>query len=111
MVRQPAVAGTFYPANAGILRQTVEQLLKASVTSFETERPKALIVPHAGYVYSGPVAGQAYAQLIKHAGIIRRVVLLGPTHRVPVRGLANHRFLSLRRSHTDLPFSSLYRNA
>jgi predicted class III extradiol MEMO1 family dioxygenase len=36
MVRQPAVAGTFYPANAGILRQTVEQLLKASVTSFET---------------------------------------------------------------------------
>jgi MEMO1 family protein len=88
MVRQPAVAGTFYPANAGILRHTVEHLLKASVTSFETERPKALIVPHAGYVYSGPVAGQAYAQLIKHAGIIRRVVLLGPTHRVPVRGLA-----------------------
>jgi AmmeMemoRadiSam system protein B len=42
MVRQPAVAGTFYPANAGILRQTVEQLLKASVTSFETERPKCL---------------------------------------------------------------------
>jgi len=88
MVRQPAVAGTFYPANAGILRQTVEQLLKASVMSFETERPKALIVPHAGYVYSGPVAGQAYARLIKHAGIIRRVVLLAPTHRIPVRGLA-----------------------
>jgi MEMO1 family protein len=88
MVRQPAVAGTFYPASASILRQTVEQLLRASVTSFETERPKALIVPHAGYVYSGPVAGQAYIQLIKHAGIIRRVVLLGPTHRVPVRGLA-----------------------
>lgn len=88
MVRQPAVAGTFYPANATILRQTVEQLLKASMASFEAERPKALIVPHAGYVYSGRVAGQAYAQLITHAGIIRRVVLLGPTHRVSVRGLA-----------------------
>ena len=88
MVRRPAVAGTFYPANATILRQPVEQLLKATVTSFEAERPKALIVPHAGYVYSGPVAGQAYAQLVRHAGIIRRVVLLGPTHRVLVRGLA-----------------------
>jgi len=88
MVRQPAVAGTFYPASAKILRQTVEQLLKASMASFEPARPKALIVPHAGFVYSGPVAGQAYAQIIKHADIIRRVVLLGPTHRVPVRGLA-----------------------
>ncbi len=88
MVRQPAVAGTFYPANAAMLRQTITELLKSSAASCETEQPKALIVPHAGYVYSGPIAGQAYAQLIPHAGIIRRVVLLGPVHRVPVRGLA-----------------------
>ena len=88
MVRQPAVAGTFYPANAAMLRQTITELLKSSVASRETEQPKALITPHAGYVYSGPIAGQAYAQLITHAEIIRRVILLGPVHRVPVRGLA-----------------------
>ena len=88
MVRQPAVAGTFYPADATILRQTVKQLLRPSVASFETEPPKALIVPHAGYVYSGPVAGCAYAQLAAHAETVRRVVLLGPTHRAPVRGMA-----------------------
>ena len=88
MVRQPAVAGTFYPADATILRQTVQQLLTPSVAPFETEPPKALIVPHAGYVYSGPVAGHAYAQLVAHAATIRRVILLGPTHRVPVRGIA-----------------------
>jgi len=50
--------------------------------------PKALIVPHAGYIYSGPIAASAYAQLIPLSGTIRRVVLLGPTHRIGVRGLA-----------------------
>jgi AmmeMemoRadiSam system protein B len=50
--------------------------------------PKAIIAPHAGYVYSGPIAAQAYAQLRAARGIIERVVLLGPCHRVPVRGLA-----------------------
>jgi MEMO1 family protein len=88
MVRQPAVAGTFYPADATILRQTVKQLLRPSVASFATEALKALIVPHAGYVYSGPVAGYAYAQLVAHSETVRRVVLLGPTHRAPVRGMA-----------------------
>ncbi len=88
MVRQPAVAGMFYPANTAILRQTVTQLLKSSAVASEIERPKALIVPHAGYVYSGPVAAQAYAQLRTHAETIRRVILLGPAHRAPVRGLA-----------------------
>ena len=67
MIRQPAVAGTFYPADATILRQTVKQLLRPSVASFATEALKALIVPHAGYVYSGPVAGYAYAQLVAHS--------------------------------------------
>lgn len=88
MVRQPVVAGTFYPADATILRQTVKQLLTPFVASFETEPLKALIVPHAGYVYSGPVAGHGYAQLVAHAETVRRVVLLGPTHRAPVRGIA-----------------------
>jgi len=87
MVRQPAVAGAFYPANAAVLRQTIRELLKSSVASGETEQPKALIAPHAGYIYSGWVAGQAYAQLIAQAEVIRRVILLGPVHRVPARGL------------------------
>jgi MEMO1 family protein len=88
MVRQAAVAGAFYPADAAMLRHTITELLKSSLASSKTEQPKALIAPHAGYVYSGPIAGQAYAQLITHAEIIRRVILLGPVHRVPVRGLA-----------------------
>ena len=88
MVRQPAVAGTFYPANVAMLRRTVTGLLESSADSVQTGRPKALISPHAGYVYSGPVAGQVYAQVIAHAEIIRRVILLGPVHRVPIRGLA-----------------------
>ncbi len=50
--------------------------------------PKALIVPHAGYIYSGPVAARAYDELGAARGIVRRVVMLGPVHRVPVRGLA-----------------------
>ncbi len=88
MVRQPAVAGAFYPVDAVMLRQMISELLKSFVALCGAERPKALIAPHAGYIYSGPVAAQAYAQLIAHAGLIRRVILLGPVHRVPVRGLA-----------------------
>ncbi|MCI4679172.1 AmmeMemoRadiSam system protein B [Rhodoblastus acidophilus] len=88
MVREPAAAGMFYPADAAILRQTVAQLLKSPEASIEAGPVKALIAPHAGYVYSGPVAGPAYAQLAAQAGTIRRVILLGPAHRAPVRGLA-----------------------
>src|SRR3974390_2054776 len=88
MIRQPAVAGAFYPANAAVLRETITELLKSSVASGDTIRPKALIAPHAGYIYSGPVAGQSYAKLVTHAEVICRVILLGPVHRVLVRGLA-----------------------
>lgn len=88
MIRHPAVAGAFYPADAGILRRTVDALMPASVPEAAGESPKALIVPHAGWVYSGGVAGAAYARLRPLAGVVRRVVLLGPVHRVPVRGLA-----------------------
>jgi AmmeMemoRadiSam system protein B len=85
-VRPPAVAGTFYPADAAVLDATVRSLL--SDARAEGPRPLALIAPHAGYVYSGPVAASAYALLEPWAGEIRRVLLLGPCHRVPVRGLA-----------------------
>ncbi|MDP4028919.1 MAG: AmmeMemoRadiSam system protein B [Gallionella sp.] len=85
-IRTPAVAGLFYPADARQLAHDVQQLLAAALPQHLT--PKALIVPHAGYIYSGPIAATAYATLRAIAARIRRVVLLGPTHRVAVRGLA-----------------------
>ena len=73
-------------------------MLKADVRAYvgdaaarlpeDAAQPKAVIVPHAGYVYSGAVAGSAYARLAAGRDAIRRVVLFGPTHRVPIRGLA-----------------------
>ncbi len=86
-IRPAAVAGLFYPETPAVLRQTLAGLLSAAGPA-AARPPKALIVPHAGYVYSGPVAASAYARLGDLRGRIRRVVLLGPTHRVYVRGLA-----------------------
>ena len=86
--RAAAVAGLFYPGDAVALARDVQTLLAAAKPVSPDGAPKALIVPHAGYVYSGPVAATAYAQLRPLRGKIRRVVLLGPVHRVPVRGLA-----------------------
>jgi AmmeMemoRadiSam system protein B len=85
-VRQPAVAGLFYPGDPDELRQVVRRYLQ--VPQNTGAPPKALIVPHAGYAYSGPVAATAYARLRPLAGRIQRVVLLGPAHRVPLGGLA-----------------------
>ena len=86
--RQPAVAGYFYPASPAELAADVRAMLGAVHTDAVARVPKALIVPHAGYIYSGPVAATGYARLVAGAERIRRVVLLGPVHRVPVRGLA-----------------------
>ncbi len=88
MIRQPAVAGTFYPARADVLRQSVAHFTETPAAEPATARTKALIVPHAGYVFSGKVAGQAYARLAPMAATIRRVILLGPVHHVAIRGLA-----------------------
>ena len=86
-IRPPAVAGSFYPAEPAVLAATVDRLLAdAGVPSGLP--PKVLIVPHAGYIYSGPSAARAYATLAPLRRQIRRVVLLGPTHRVAVNGLA-----------------------
>ncbi|MBI5626904.1 MAG: AmmeMemoRadiSam system protein B, partial [Nitrosomonadales bacterium] len=85
-VRQPAVAGLFYPADTRQLAHDVQQLLAGARPNELI--PKALIVPHAGFIYSGAIAATAYATLRAIATRIRRVVLLGPTHRVAVCGLA-----------------------
>jgi AmmeMemoRadiSam system protein B len=87
------VAGTFYPADPGELAAAVDRCLAAgreTLAGLATvpPAPKALIVPHAGYVYSGPIGGSAYALLRARPAAVERVVLLGPAHRVAVSGLA-----------------------
>jgi len=85
-IRPAAVAGTFYPADPQRLRKMVADFLATAKVAAPV--PKAIIAPHAGYIYSGPVAASAYACLVKSGASIRRVVLLGPAHRVAVGGLA-----------------------
>lgn len=88
-VRPPAVAGSFYPADPAVLRSTVEEALVAAADRVPAGPvPKAVIVPHAGYMYSAPIAASAYARVIAGRGRVTRVVLLGPAHRAPVRGVA-----------------------
>lgn len=88
-VRPAAVAGAFYPREARDLQRTIRALLSDAAASGDAQRPpKALIAPHAGYVYSGPIAARAYARLAPLANVVRRVVLMGPAHRVPFEGVA-----------------------
>jgi len=84
-VREPAVAGMFYPSDPDELRMQIDGFL-AEAKRQEGPPPKAIIVPHAGTIYSGPIAASAYAQILP-AGI-ERVVLLGPSHHVFLHGLA-----------------------
>ena len=85
-IRQPAVAGSFYPADPVELSTLLDKDL--AVTGRPGPPPKAMIVPHAGYIYSGPVAASGYARLKPVVNQITRVVLLGPAHRVAFKGLA-----------------------
>lgn len=87
-IRPAAVAGLFYPGKSGDLAATVRELLDAARKPHRRQpRAKAIIAPHAGYIYSGPIAASAYACLLPYAGEIRRVVLIGPCHRVALRGI------------------------
>jgi predicted class III extradiol MEMO1 family dioxygenase len=86
-VRLPAMAGQFYPENPEELRTMVDGFLAAAKTVSD-KIPKAIIAPHAGYPYSGPIAGSAYACLARGRGTLKRVVLLGPSHFVAFPGLA-----------------------
>ena len=90
-IRKPAVAGMFYTADEHQLRRDVENLMHgaASLSAANvTITPKALIVPHAGYIYSGAVAASAYQLLTPLRESIQRVVLMGPAHRVYLQGMA-----------------------
>lgn len=87
VIREAAVAGQFYPGNASELSATIRVLLDDTQVE-DGPAPKALIVPHAGYIYSGAVAAAAYARLRPFGQRYRRVILLGPCHRLAFKGLA-----------------------
>jgi len=91
-VRPTAVAGTFYPDDPARLSAMVKGFLRDGLLDGEARNdrgtPKAIIAPHAGYVYSGAIAGSAFRAVRPAAGTLERVVLLGPSHFVPIRGLA-----------------------
>ncbi|MGH8727140.1 MAG: AmmeMemoRadiSam system protein B [Burkholderiales bacterium] len=86
-VRPPAVAGAFYPRQASELNRQLRELLSIAVPA-QAVTVKALIAPHAGYIYSGAIAASAYAAIAELRERIKRVVLVGPAHRVPFKGLA-----------------------
>ncbi|NQV16019.1 AmmeMemoRadiSam system protein B [bacterium] len=85
--RPAAVAGSFYPADPAFLQKQLIQLL-SEATYKSALVPKAIIVPHAGYIYSGSIASAAYRSIQQHNDTIRKVILFGPGHRVAVHGLA-----------------------
>ncbi len=91
-VRPPAVAGMFYPSDAADVRRDADRLLSAAQTALEAlpvrPQPDALVVPHAGWMWSGDLAALGWQTLSPRAGQIRRVILLGPTHSVAIRGVA-----------------------
>ena len=89
LVRRPAVAGSFYPAEPDALRAAIDRAFAGTARPPDgAPVPKALVAPHAGYVYSGPVAASAYARIAAARDRIERVVLLGPAHRVWLEGVA-----------------------
>ncbi len=88
VIRPAAVAGQFYPATPEALEGAVRGLLARVTDTPPAAHPKVLIIPHAGYVYSGATAARGYACLRRIAERIRRVVLVGPAHRVAIEGVA-----------------------
>jgi MEMO1 family protein len=104
-IREPAVAGMFYPGDPASLRRMVDGFL-AEATTNDTSQPKAIIAPHAGYIYSGSVAASAYARLHALRHKINRVVLLGPSHRVAFAGLAASSATRFRTPLGDIPLDT-----
>ena len=86
-VRAAQVAGAFYPAGDNELVAMVERCLEIARPSGGV-RPKVIVAPHAGYQFSGPIAGTAYAPLRVLSDIVTRIVLIGPAHRVAFKGIA-----------------------
>lgn len=109
LVRRPAVAGTFYPSRPDELRAAIERAFAgagatpARDAGDDISAPKALVAPHAGYVYSGAIAASAYARVAPARDRIERVVLLGPAHRVWLEGVAASGYDAWRTPLGDVP--------
>jgi AmmeMemoRadiSam system protein B len=101
-IREPAVAGYFYPADPAELRETVDSLLAKAIVDRPTHS-HTYIVPHAGYMYSGGVAAAAYADLQRQARQQRKVIVIGPSHRVYLRGIAISQSEVFRTPLGDIP--------
>nr|WP_269525230.1 AmmeMemoRadiSam system protein B [Coraliomargarita parva] len=104
--RPPAVAGMFYPEDTNQLREEVRDYMSATPVYEALGTPRALIVPHAGYPYSGPVAGTAFRLLAETGKEISRVVLLGPSHHLSFEGLAYSGFEAFRTPLGTVPVDS-----
>jgi MEMO1 family protein len=88
MMIQPDVAGKFYAKDSNLLRHDILEMLAIVANKAKMQIPKAIIVPHAGYVYSGPIAASAYACLEKAKNSIKRVIIIAPTHYHQINGIA-----------------------
>ena len=86
-MRMPAAVGTFYPEDRESLTRTVDRLL-AATRPWSGAKPRGIVVPHAGYRYSGPVAASAYAAVLAAREVLKRIVIVGPAHFVPLTGCA-----------------------
>lgn len=104
-VRRPAVAGQFYPGNPDVLRQSVQKYVKEATLPEGLDPVRAVIAPHAGYVYSGPTAGYAFNALATLPQKKWTVFLLGPAHRVPFRGVALGEYSAFRTPLGDIPIA------
>lgn len=102
-VRRPAVAGQFYPADPDRLRRDVEGYIAKASLSEDLEKVRAVIAPHAGYVYSGTTAGYAYRALKELSRDVHTVYLMGPAHRVPVNGVSLGSYSAFRTPLGDVP--------
>lgn len=108
-IRMPAVAGTFYPDDPAALKTQLDAF-HPSVPGLSSHAPKAVIAPHAGYIYSGPIASSVYAHLAVGRDSIRQVILLGPAHRVAFNGLAVSTAEYFRTPLGDVPIDTTCRD-
>lgn len=102
-VRRPAVAGQFYPADSSRLRRQIQRFIKQASLPEQLAAVRAVMAPHAGYVYSGPTAGYAFKALQQLPSRSWTVFLLGPAHRVPVNGVALGNYSAFRTPLGDAP--------
>lgn len=105
-VREPAVAGYFYPDDPVELEQTIERLLDAAPVVNLPTATRTFIVPHAGYVYSGSVAAAAYASMRRDGPEVHRVVVIGPSHRVYLRGIAVPQAVAFKTPLGEIPIDA-----